>query len=424
MHRGETARTQAAPFGRPLDGVTVLALEQMQVLPFATQMLARLGADVIKVEPPSGGESGRQSLPAITRPNGERIGATFLRNNLSKRSIAIDIHCDEGRSLIGELAKKVDIVCENLGPGRAVRLGVDYGSLAAENPRLIYLSISGFGNLDPSPYAKWPAYAAVAEAMSGMYEYARLPHQAPIVNPLGGIGDSGTGLYALVGVLAALRHRDQMGEGQYVDIAMYDAMLSLLDVAYNYASLGLVKNPDEPRKMPLIMDSFQANDGWVVMQVARRHQFDRLANLLDHSEWINDPAFEGTGWIDQFLPTVRPALEAWSKRLSMIEAARTLAEAGLAAAPCYSGSQVAEDAHVRLRNMIVEIKRDDGVEQPVYVAGNPIKMTKMVDGGDGDFPYLGEHTDEVLRELLGMDVNSLSRLHETGVLGSASPTTR
>jgi crotonobetainyl-CoA:carnitine CoA-transferase CaiB-like acyl-CoA transferase len=398
--------------------VTVLALEQMQVLPFATQMLGRLGADVIKVEPPKGGESGRASLPAITRENGEKIGATFLRNNLNKKSVTIDVTTDEGRHLIHELAKKVDIVCENLGPGRAARQGVDYETLSALNPRLIYLSISGFGNLDPSPYAKWPAYACVAEAMSGMYEYARLPHQPPIPNPLGGIGDSGTGLYALVGVLAALRHRDQMGEGQYVDISMYDSMLSLLDLSYNYFSLGLVRNPDEPRRMPLILDSFQANDGWVVMQIARRHQFDRLANLLGHPEWIDDESFAGTGWIDQFLPVVRPALEAWSMTMPMIEAARILAEAGLAAAPCYAGSQVADDEHVKMRNMVIEIPRTDGVQQPVYVAGNPLKMTKMVDGADKDFPYLGEHTEEVLSDLLGLSSAEIARLQASEVIGS------
>ena len=285
MHLGESHRYEEGDWGRPLDGVSILALEQMQVLPFATQMLARLGADVIKVEPPGRGDSGRASLPAMVRPNGESLGATFLRNNLNKRSITIDMTTEQGRDLVLDLADKVDVVCENLGPGRADRLGVGWEAVRWRNPRAIYCSISGFGNLDPSPYKKWPAYAVVAEAMSGMYEYARLPHQPPIVNPLGGIGDSGTGFYALVGILAALRHRDRMGEGQFVDIAMYDAMANLLDLAYNYWSLGLRKDPDQPRRLPLILDSFKAADGWVVLQVARPHQFERLCALLGRTEW-------------------------------------------------------------------------------------------------------------------------------------------
>lgn len=419
MQLGDHHHYEQGEWGRPLDGVRVLALEQMQVLPFATQMLARMGADVVKVEPPGRGESGRASLPAVVRPNGESIGATFLRNNLSKRSVAIDLTTPRGQALVRDLAAKVDVVCENLGPGRASRYGLDWPTLSAANPRLVYLSISGFGNLDSSPYRAWPAYAGVAEAMTGMYEYARQPHQPPVVNPLGGIGDSGTGLYALVGLLAALRHRDQMGEGQYVDISMYDAMVSLLDLAYNYWSLGLRRDPDEPRRVPLILDAFRASDGWVFLQVSRPHQFERLAGLLHHEEWLDDDRFAGNGWAAQFEPVVRPALETWASGTTMLETARVLAEAGLAAAPCYSGAQVADDEHVRRHRMVVEVPRRDGVDQPVLVAGNAIKMSKVPDGPDRDFPYLGEHTDEVLAELLGLDGPALEELRRDGVVGEA-----
>jgi crotonobetainyl-CoA:carnitine CoA-transferase CaiB-like acyl-CoA transferase len=253
--------------------------------------------------------------------------------------------------------------------------------------------------------------------MSGMYDYARLPHQPPIVNPLGGIGDSGTGLYALVGLLAALRHRDQMGEGQFVDIAMYDAMVNLLDLAFNYWSLGLRRDPDEPRKLPLILDSFQAGDGWVVLQVARPHQFERLANLLGKATWVGDERFAGNKWFEQWEPLVRPALEAWAADKSTLETARILAEAGLASAPCYTGAQVGVDEHVQSHRMVVEVPRTDGPEQPVWVAGNPIKMSKVSDGPDRDFPYLGEHTTDVLSSLLGLDADAIAALRSDGVLG-------
>lgn len=421
MKLGETYNDGARPFGRPLDGIRVLALEQMQALPFATQLLSRLGADVVKVEPPGRGDSARASAPSITRPNGESVGATFLRTNLGKRSVTIDIGQSRGRQLILDLACRVDVVCENLGPGRAAQAGLSYDDLRPLNERLVYLSISGFGNLEPSPYRSWPAYAAVAEAMSGIYEYSRKPHQPPVINPLGGIGDTGTALYALIGVLAALRHRDRIGEGQFVDVSMLDSMVSLCDLAYNYWSLGLVREPEQPLHLPLILDSFRASDGWVVLQVGRPHQFERLSALLGHPEWLDDERFAGHGWVGQFEPTVRPALEEWAAGRSMLEAARHLAEAGLASAPCYSGAQVAEDEHVRLRRMVVEIPRTDGVDHPVLVAGNPIKMTKVAEGPERAMPMLGEHTDEVLGEWLDLGPEELASLHDEGVLGERRP---
>jgi len=409
---------ETGPWGRPLDDVTVLALEQMQAIPFATQLLARLGADVIKVETPGRGDSGRTSKPAITWPNGEEAGATFLRNNLGKRSVAVDYTTERGRQLVLDLAAKVDVVCENLGPGRAEKFGLGYDDLRAVNPKLVYVSVTGFGKLDPSPYANWPAYAAVGEAMSGMYEFARLPHQDPIINPLGGIGDTGTALYALVGLLAALRHRDRMGEGQFVDVAMYDSMLSLLDLSFNYWSLGLRREPDAPRRVPLILSSFRTGDGFVILQVPRPYQLSRLVGLLGHPEWEQQEEFGPGRWPDAYEPIIRPALEEWSKDMTNLEAARALAEAGIPAGPCYTAEQVIADEHVKLRQMIVEIPRTDGVDQPVLVAGNPIKMTKLAEEPDRPLPMLGEHTDEVLAELLGLDQAAVDELRQTGVVGS------
>jgi crotonobetainyl-CoA:carnitine CoA-transferase CaiB-like acyl-CoA transferase len=412
MKLGESHNQEAARWGRPLDGVRILALEQMQALPFATQLLARLGADVVKVELPGRGDSARASKPAIVRENGEAAGATFVRNNLNKRSIAVDYTTDRGRQLVADLADQVDVVGENLGPGRAEKFGLGYDDLY--NQRLIYVSITGFGTLDASPYATWPAYAGVAEAMSGMYEYSRRPHEDPVVNPLGGTGDSGTGLYAVIALLAALRHRDVTGEGQFVDIAIYDSMLSLLDLAYNYWSMGVRRQPDEPQRIPVIAGSFRTGDGFVMLQIARPHQLERLAGLLGHPEWTGQDEFADGRWPDAYEPIVRPALEEWSKNLSNLDAARTLAEAGIPAGPCYSGSQVPDDEHVKLRRMVVEIP--NGVDEPALVGGNPIKMTKMVEGPDRPLPLLGEHTDEVLGELLGLDGDAVDDLRLAGVI--------
>src|SRR3954451_15213893 len=217
MRLGDVANAGAAAAGKPLDGVRILALEQMQALPWATQLLARLGADVVKVESPKGGDSGRASLPAMEDPEGRRVGATFLRNNLDKRSVCVDLKHPDGRQLILDLAPRFDVVAENFKAGALDRMGLGWDDVHAVAPRAVYVSISGFGNTVPSPYDRWPAYAAIAEAMSGIYELKRVDGQPPIVNPVGGLGDIGSAMFAALGILAALRHRDTTGQGQRID---------------------------------------------------------------------------------------------------------------------------------------------------------------------------------------------------------------
>ncbi|HEY2215345.1 MAG TPA: CoA transferase, partial [Acidimicrobiales bacterium] len=171
MNLGEVVNPEAAHWGKPLDGIRILSLEQMQALPYATQMLARLGADVVKIEAPGIGDLGRSSMPAMTDPDGRSIGATFMRNNLNKRSVVIDLKQPEGRQLVLDMAPKFDVVAENFRAGAAERLGLGYSDIAAVHPKAIYLSISGFGHSVPagtpnSPYDGWPALASMVEAMS------------------------------------------------------------------------------------------------------------------------------------------------------------------------------------------------------------------------------------------------------------------
>src|SRR5436305_13672443 len=206
---------------RPREGVRILAAEQMQALPYATQLLARLGADVVKVEPPAG-ESGRASQPAMLDPQGRPVGATVLRNNLGKRSVAIDLKSDKGRELFLELVPRFDVVAENFKAGTMDRLGLGYDAVRAAHPSVIYASVSGFGS-DGSPYGSWPAYASIVEAMSGIYDYTRRPDEPPRANPVGALGDISSALFAAIGILAALRHRDLTGEAQRLDVAMTDA---------------------------------------------------------------------------------------------------------------------------------------------------------------------------------------------------------
>src|SRR5262249_28033307 len=184
---GDVANEDAARYGKPLEGVRVLALEQMQALPYATQLLARLGADVVKIEAPTG-ESGRGSQPGMVDPDGRFIGATFLRNNLSKKSVTVDLKQDAGRELVLSLAPHFDVFAENFKSGALERMGLGYDDVVAVHPTVIYASLSGFG-ASGSPYADWPAYASIAESMSGIYDYVLVGDETPRPNPVGALGD-------------------------------------------------------------------------------------------------------------------------------------------------------------------------------------------------------------------------------------------
>ncbi|GGM38849.1 CaiB/BaiF CoA transferase family protein [Dactylosporangium sucinum] len=416
---GAVANAAAADFGKPLDGVRVLAAEGMQALPYATQLLARLGADVVKVESPRGGESGRASRPGITDPDGRHVGATFLRNNLGKRSVTLDLKHPEGRELFTVLAGRFDVVAENFKPGTMDRLGLGYGDLAGRWPRVVYVSVSGFGNTvfggdSVSPYRTWPAYAPVVEAMSGIYEYRREGDRPPLVAPMGGVADIGAALFTSVGILAALRHRDRTGHGQYLDVSMFDSIVAITDLVTNFWSLGMRSDDGGP---PLIMHSCRASDGWFVLQVGREHQFTALAGTVGRPEWTSDPRFaERTGWVAHFEEVVRPAVEAWAAGLTRAQACALLAGAGIAAGACLTAAEVVADPHVRARNMLVAMPRPDGEPEPVLVPGNPVKLSKVADGPQRRVPWLGEHTEEVLSGELGLTADDLARLREAGAV--------
>ncbi len=412
MKLGDVANAEAAAFGKPLEGVRVLAVEQMQSLPFATQMLARLGADVVKVESLGGGDQGRGSQPSVVDESGANVGATFLRNNLNKRSIAVNLKSLEGQELVLSLAEKFDIFAENGKAGGADRLGIGFDAVSARNPKIVYLSISGFGNGD-SPYSDMPAFAPIVEAMSGIYEFKRQGDNPPVVAPVGALGDIGTGLFGLVGVLAALRQRDRTGEAQYVDVAMLDAMVAMTDLVTNYWSLGLKGGA----MAAMILDGFRAKDGWFIIQVAREFHFERLATCIGHDEWLTDERLaQRQGWVDHMDDIIRPGIEAWASDKTKMEAARALGAAGVASGPCSSDDDIVADQHVDIRNMLVECPRTDGVEQPVLVPGNPIKMSGMAEGPETRVPHHGEHTTEILSTELDLAESAVDTLREQGIV--------
>lgn len=414
MELGAITNPDAVQYGKPLEGVRILALEQMQALPYATQLLARLGADVVKVESVKGGDLGRGSQPGITDPDGRFVGATYLRNNLDKKSICVDLKAPEGKQLILDLAPKFDIVAENFKGGALSRMGLGYDDIAAVHPGVIYLSVSGFGNTVETPYDGWPAYAAVAEAMSGIYDYKLEPGRPPAVSPVGALGDIGTALFGTIGILAALRHRDRTGLGQYIDVAMFDAMVSMTDLVTNFWSLGL--RPAPGQGLAMVLDGFEASNGWFIIQVGREHEFERLANLVGKPEWLTDERLSTrAGWREHMDDILRPGVKEWAADKTNIEACKALADAGVAAGPCLTAQQVIDDPHVAARNMLMEIPRPEGGD-PVLTPGNPIKMSRVSEGPDVRMPWLGEHTNEVLAAELGLDNARIEQLRAEGVI--------
>ena len=413
MRLGDVVPGEGPDNGKPLDGIRVLAAEQMQALPYATQLLGRLGAEVVKVEHPVHGESGRGATPAMEDPSGRTVGATFLRNNLSKKSVGLDLKAPAGKQLFLDLVPQFDVVAENFKAGTMDRLGLGYEDVRAVHPGVIYVSVSGFGNRDDSPYREWPAYASIVEAMSGIYAWAQRPGEPPRPNPVGALGDISSALFGVIGILAALRHRDRTGVGQYVDIAMLDAVVAMTDVVSNLWSLG--QHPDAP--LPMILDAFATKDGYLNMQVVREHQFAALVTLIGRPEWVDDPRFaERLGWAEYLESDIRPAIEAWLADKTRLEATHLLSDVGIAAGPVHTSPEIIADEHVAKRHMIVEMERTDGVADPVLIPGNPVKLSAVAEGPETRIPWVGEHTTEVLQAELGLSGVELDQLRADGVI--------
>ena len=395
----------------------MLAAEQMAAGPFATQLLARLGAEVVKMERPGTGETGRQSQPAITDPEGRTVGATFLRNNLNKQSLTLNLKVPRGVEIFLRLAPRFDVVCENFKAGGADALGIGYQAIRAVHPGAVYLSVSGFGSGPESPYRDRAAYASIVEAMSGIYEYKRRPGHPPAANPVGALGDISAALFGVIGVLAALRHRDQPGPGfglgQHIDIAMLDATIAMTDIVTNFYSLGIAH---EAAADVGIVETFAAGHGHFVLQVVREHHFERLAEATGNSQWLHDSRLASRrGWMTHLEDVLRPDVERWAADKTSTEAVAALSAHGIAAGPSLTSAEVCADAHVAGRNMIVEMPRPSGGD-PVFIPGNPIKMSGVAEGPETRVPWLGEHTDAVLAAELGLGRDELDALRAAGVI--------
>jgi len=398
----------------PLAGIRVADFTWVWAGPHCTLQLANLGAEVIRVETSTRICVTRMLPPFADFEMGPNRSGYFNQYNQGKKSLALDMKRPEALDVAKRLCAASDVVVENFAAGVMDRMGLGYDAVAAQHPAAIYLSISGFGNTVDTPYRDWPAYASIVEAMSGIYDY-RHPDEPPVTIPVGALGDISSALFGVIGILAALRHREHTGQGQYVDIAMFDAMVSMTDIVTNFWSLGVRPEPD--KALQVICEGFRASDGYVVMQIVREHQFFKLAELIGHPEWKDDQRFATrAGWGPHLESVIRPAVDAWASTRTKLGAAQELTAAGIVAGPSNHAADVIADPHVAARHMLVEMPRTDGVDQPILVPGNPVKLSKMAEGPETRVPWVGEHTAELLTSELGLGEAELASLRERGII--------
>jgi crotonobetainyl-CoA:carnitine CoA-transferase CaiB-like acyl-CoA transferase len=293
------------------------------------------------------------------------------------------------------------------------KLGLGFDDLSAAHPHCVYVSVSGFGNDMSSPYRDRMAFAPIVEAMSGIYAMKQKGDNPPDTSPVGGMGDISAALFATVGLLAALRERDRTERAQYVDVSMFDSVLAMTDIVTNFWSMGL-KNGDAG---PLINDGFRTGDGWIIVQVTREHYFARLAELIGHPEWNTDRRLATRrGWVDHLEDVIRPAIESWAATKTRAQACAELGAAGIAAGPCLRDEELPDDPHVVAHEMLVGMPRPQGAGDPVLVPGNPVRIHTAPGTSDARVPWVGESTDDILQQELGLSNEGIAALRSEGVV--------
>jgi crotonobetainyl-CoA:carnitine CoA-transferase CaiB-like acyl-CoA transferase len=250
--------------------------------------------------------------------------------------------------------------------------------------------------------------------MAGFSEEARREGEPPRIGTAGALGDIGSSLFAAIGMLAALRDRDRTGRGQHVDVAMYDAMLAMADIIPFFWSMGVGGKQD---RKPGVLTAFRAKDGYFVVQAVREHHLALFAKAVGHAEWLEDERFRTRrDWHDRIEDVVRPAVEAWASSKTKLEVCGELCAQGIASGPCNGPEDILRDPHVRDHNMILEIDRPDR-DEPLFITGNPIKLSNMPERPASRWPTLGEHTDEILRQDLGLSDDEIAGIRARGVSG-------
>jgi len=372
-----------------LDGIRVLDVTQVMAGPFCAMLLCDMGADVIKVEAPQG-DSARRMAGGTGDDS-----AAFNAVNRGKRGIVVDLKTEQGVKVLRRLSKTADILIENYRPGVMKRLGLDYEALRENNPRLIYTSISGYGQTGPS--ASRGGFDLVAQGVSGLMSVTGEPGRAPVKAGIP-VTDLGAGLFAVCGILAALQHRARTGEGQHIDTALVDAGLALsVWEATELFSQGTVPGPlGSAHRMSAPYQAIRCSDGFITLGAANDRLFERLATVLGHLEWCQDDRFSSDARRVENRSILAEEIERVTSVRSRSHWLKTLEAEEIPCGPINDYQEVVSDPHVQSRDMVVE------TEHPslgrIKTLGTPIKMSETPLTPGRPAPLLGQHTDEVLRQ--------------------------
>ena len=377
-----------------LEGVKVLDLTRVLAGPYATMIMADMGADVIKIEIPGVGDDSRQFGPYI-----ENESAYFMSLNRNKRSMTLNLKKAEAKALLVDMVKKADVIIENFRPGTMEKLGLGYEDLKKINPGIIYAACSGFGH--SGPYSQRAAYDAVVQAMGGIMSITGEKNGKPTrVGP--SIGDITAGLFGAIGVLAALNYRNATGMGQKVDVAMLDCQLAILENAIaRYVVTGEVPRPAGNRHTSIVpFEPFDTLDGEIMIAAGNDALWAKLCEVLGKKEWITDDNFKSNPLRNQNYEVLRPMLGDAIKVKTTAEWQEILDNAGVPNGPINTIDKVLEDPQVLAREMVVEVEHP--VAGKLKMAGVPIKMSETQGSVRTPAPILGQHTEEILKELLNL----------------------
>lgn len=403
-----------------LGHIKVLDLTRVLAGPWATQILADLGAQVIKVERPGAGDDLRGWGPPFLKDaqgNATRDAAYFLSANRGKKSVTLDIATPEGQEIVRQLTKEADVVVENYKVGTLARYGLGWDDLRAINPRLVYCSVTGFGQ--SGPYAPLPGYDYIFQGMGGLMSITGLPDGEPGGGPLKTgipITDIVTGIYASTAIVAALEHRNVSGEGQHIDIALLDCLVNVTGCAVmNYfLSEKLPQRLGNSHSNMVPYQVFKCQEGEVIVAIGNDTQYGVFCRLIGRPDLATDPLFTSSAQRsinrERLIPQVAQAMLArpMSEWVEMMEAAN------VPCGPINNLQQVFEDPQVRHRQLKVSLPHGAGVDapgvaSPIRFSGTPITYGRSA-------PMLGEHTDEVLRGALGLSEERVAQLREKGVV--------
>lgn len=392
---------------KPLEGIRVLSFAQVLAGTYTQMVLGDLGAEIIKIEKPGRGDDARAFGPHV---RGESTYFTSLNRNA--KSVVINLQHPRGREIVLELVKVSDVLLENFRVGVMDRLGLGYKEIKKVKPKIVYASITGFGQLDilPSPYGDRPAYDIIAQALGGIMSING-PAGGPPVKVGAGVGDIIPGLFGVVGILAALRVARETGEGQEVDISMVDGVMAVLENAVQiYTHTGVVRGPEGNKHHTVTpYDAYACKDGWVVIAAGNDKLWANLCQALGWEEWIGDSRFQtNVARQENYESLIKPRLSAWAENYTRAEIEEFLLAHGVPVAPVLTTKEIVASPHVKAREMLVE------VEHPVIgkevLVNSPIKLSKTMPGISSPAPTLGQHTKEVLKELLGYNEALLAEL--------------